>query len=474
MRNTKLYAVLEYFDKKEQSRLRKYLLSPYFNSNEDLVILFETVVKQLNSTKVKAFEKKEVWKKLENTKKYDDVRFRKYMSDLLKLIENFLAQEIYENSPLIRATNLLNAVETKNLTKMHNSTLRTARRLSEQIKHRDADYYYHQYLIELSYHKLTDFDNKRTNETSNEKEIIQNLDFFYFAEKLRIHSSMLSNQYLVKRDMESLFFDEVIEYVKNREFEETPAISIYFQIYLTQVEADNENHYFKLKKLLNKYYTLFPAAQAYDMYIFAMNYCIRRLNQGKPNALEELFILYKELLPKKLILVDGELSPWHFKNIIVTALRLKEYKWTEDFIGEYKNYLPEKIRENAVSFNLAQVYFYQKKYIKVSQILPMIEYEDFTYNLGSKAMLLATYFETNEIEPLYSLFESFRAFLNRHKKFPPDRRESYLNLIKFTKKLTKLKARDKKGIQKLKDDIEKNKNIASINWLLDKITELEP
>ena len=86
-------------------------------------------------------------------------------------------------------------------------------------------------------------------------------------------------------------------------------------------------------------------------------------------------------------------------------------------------------------------------------------------------MLLATYYETDEIEPLFSLFESFRTFLNRHKKFPANRRQNYLNLIKFTKKLTKLADRDKKGIQKLKEEVEATKNIASRNWLLEKIDE---
>ena len=187
--------------------------------------------------------------------------------------------------------------------------------------------------------QLTDFENKRTEKT-NELQMVQNLDYFYFAEKLRVLCSILSRQYLVKSELELPFFDELIKHLENEKFDHIPVITIYYQIYLTQIDSDNEEHYFKLKELLNKYYKLFPQDQAYDMYIFAMNYCIRRLNKGKPNSLNELFLLYKELLPKKLILVDGELSPWYFKNIVVTGLRLKEYEWVEDFINRYKDYLP--------------------------------------------------------------------------------------------------------------------------------------
>lgn len=172
-------------------------------------------------------------------------------------------------------------------------------------------------------------------------------------------------------------------------------------------------------------------------------------------------------------MVEGELSPWYFRNIVVLGLRSGQINWVEDFINIHKNYLPEGMRENAVSFNLAQVYFYQKKYNKVIELLRIVEYEDFTYNLNSKAMLLSAYYELGEIEPLYSLFESYRTYLNRQKDLPVSRRQLYTNLIKFTKKLTSINNNDKKALQKLKQELELNKNVASYNWLMEKIAELE-
>ncbi|MEM1323958.1 MAG: hypothetical protein AAGG75_27100, partial [Bacteroidota bacterium] len=99
--------------------------------------------------------------------------------------------------------------------------------------------------------------------------------------------------------------------------------------------------------------------------------------------------------------------------------------------------------------------------------------EDVSYNLGSKLMLTATYYETDEIEPLYSLLESFRAYLNRHKEIPNQRRKNYLNLIKFTKKLTKVIPGDKKAIDKLKQEIDSSGGIMNEEWLKEKIAELE-
>ena len=106
-------------------------------------------------------------------------------------------------------------------------------------------------------------------------------------------------------------------------------------------------------------------------------------------------------------------------------------------------------------------------------LLNQVEYEDLSYNLDSKSMLLATYYETDEIEPLYHLFESFRVYLNRNKKIPQNRKKRYLNLIKFTKKLTKVMPGDKKAMEKLKTEIAETQGIINLKWLKEKIAELE-
>jgi len=110
-------------------------------------------------------------------------------------------------------------------------------------------------------------------------------------------------------------------------------------------------------------------------------------------------------LEKELIFNEGELSPWVFKNIVLSGLRLGEYDWTEKFIKDYKERLPDESKNNAVTFNLAQLYFFKKDHDKVIRLLHQVEYEDPAYNLNSKIMLIATYYETDELEPLYHLFE---------------------------------------------------------------------
>lgn len=474
MKNSKLVNSISNFNKYEKNRFKKFLQSPYFNKSRDLIILFDEISKLLDKNKYEALDKPYLWKKMNGKQAYDDVRFRKYCSDLLKLVESFLAQEAFEKEPLSKVTYLMEGLTEKKFEKLQNSVINSAGKISEKSNIRSADFYFHQYKIEDSIYALNEYETRRSDRTNIEA-ISNNLDRFYIAEKLRLICAVTTQQNFVNHEYQLDFIDEIRNYLKGDKYKDVPPIALYSQILLTLSEQDVEAHYFKLKAYLDKYGLLFPKKEARDvLYMAAQNYCIRKINQGNQKFLNELFILYQDLLEKEIILGDGELSPWYFRNVVVIALRLGEFEWTEKFINRYKGYLPETFRENAVTFNLAQVYFYQKKYDKVIHQLQNVEYEDVTYNLNSKSMLLATYYETDEIEPLVSLMESFRTYLNRHKEIPQSRKVHYQNLIRYAKRLIKIMPSDRKAIEKLKTEISDNKNyIASYNWLNDKIVELE-
>ncbi|HFA48746.1 MAG TPA: hypothetical protein ENJ95_07000 [Bacteroidetes bacterium] len=474
MHNSKLYSILEYFDKYEQNRLRKFLLSPYFNRNEALVRLFDLLVENINSKTKPDLEKEDLWKKIYLNKDFDDVLFRKNGSDLLKLVESYLAQQVYEENPIYKANFLIKAVGVKKMKELFNSSIRTARRLSRQQVFRTSEYYLGQYQLEKNLFDLMELKHDRQTK-KNVEAILNHLDRFYLAEKLRYGCSVNSQTSMISHEYKLLFFDEIKKHIENYYYEDIPPVAIYYKIYLTQTDTEKKQNYFDLIKLLEKYGDSFPKEEAEFIYQAALNYCVRQVNVGNNKFLVEYFNQYRTLLNKELLIKDGELSPWHFKNIILAALRLGKYDWTEEFINNYQIWLPENMRKNAVSFNLAQLYFYQKNFNNVIQLLQTVEYEDLAYSLNSKTFLLMTYYEIDEIEPLYFLMESFRTYLYRHKDFAYNKRVRYTNLIKFTKQLTKIIPGDKKAIEKLKAEVAKaeEKGIASITWLKEKIAELE-
>ena len=122
---------------------------------------------------------------------------------------------------------------------------------------------------------------------------------------------------------------------------------------------------------------------------------------------------------------------------------------------------------------MAQLYFYQKRYDKVLEQLRFVEYDDISYNLNSKAMLIATYYELDELDLLDSHLDTFNTFIKRRRDLTEGRKAPYKALIRFTKKMTRLIPKDTKAIDKLRAEIKAHPNIANVAWLLEKIKELE-
>ena len=473
MHNNKVYTILHHFDKNDFKQFNKYINSPYFNKSKLLIQYYELLEKQIHSANPDEFPKEKFWKKLFSPLKYNDVRFRKLSSDLLRIIEGFLAQQVYDENNLQKDAYLIESVGRKGIEKYYSSAMRIAENNTQKHQFEDAEFYLSQYRIQKKYHEINQHEYKHS-ERQNLEEIDNLLTKFYLSEKLRYYCAFLSQKQRGTHKYNLNLPREVITLIQQGGNIKEPALSIYYQIYLTYIEEHNVEHYFKLKSLLKKYGDKFQSIEAKTLYDSAINYCVKKGNQGQPKFVQELFDIYEDFLNKGAIYIEDELDPAHFKNIITVALRLGKYDWTEDFIQTKKNKLPEQSRDNAVTFNLARLYYYKKDYDKVISLLREVEYENMVYNLSSKALLLATYYEIDEIDPMYSLLESFRTYLNRRKDIAEDWKKAYLNLIRFTKKLSKIIPGEDKAIQKLKHEMTNaSGGIANVEWLNNKIAELE-
>lgn len=473
MREGKLYQAIIKLNGHELNRLHRFILSPFFNRNEAIIRLFEWVKEDLKIIQKTNVSKETIWSLCFNLDEpYDDGRFRKLQSDLLKLVEEYYAQEVFEANPIHKAKYLLDAIYNERLEDLQTSALKTAKRLAEEQKLRPASFYYYRYEIEQSTFNLTRLQTER-NTKSNIEEIAENLDRFYLAEKLRYYCTILNHQHLADLNYKMLFIDEIIEHVESNNYSDAPPIVIYHQILLSYKEPNERKHFESIKKLIEQHIHIFPETEVSEILDSALNYCIKKMNAGEAEFVREAFSLYQDWLERKLLQVRGTLDPFHFKNIVTIGLRLSEFDWIEKFIHQYSPFLEERYRENAITFNLAQLYFYKKDYLKVIQLLSQVEYDDMTYNLNSKTLLMASYYELDEIEALGSLLDTFRVYLNRNKELPATRRKHYLNTISIVRKLSRIPAGDTKQIEKLAAEVESTQGVVSKNWILEKLSALK-
>ncbi len=462
MKNSRLVALLQTLSNKEIKEIRKFLHDSYFNNRPEVYRLFDYLSDCIQLYKVIPSKEKAFQQILEKAN-YDDQKMRLWMSFLLKLVEKFLVQEALFKDEVKIKTTLTTIYRERNLPKHLERNLRELQVLQQKQIHRNAAFYNKDYQIQYEQYRFASA-NRRMSELNLQK-MSDDLDIAYLSEKLRQSCFSLSHQTIYKTEYHFGMLPEVLSYIENQNLLDTPAIAIYYYGYQTLSQAQQAEYFQSFKKNIVDYGDLFPAEELGDIYLLAINFCIKRYNAGDRFYLKDEFELYQQGLLQNLFLKNNLLSRFTYRNIVTIALILEEFEWVEQFINDYKSKLQKEHRESMYSFSLALLEYSRKNYDLALQLLQKSPYKDLLLNLAAKTVMLKIYYELDEFDPLDAHLEAMRTFIRR-KKIMGYHRENYLNLIYFTKKLMESNPFDRASLKTLHEEIEKSKPIAEKDWLL--------
>ena len=475
MLQSKLVILLESLDKQGFNRFRQYLHSPFFNENQQLILLFDEL-KALLADRAAANGniKVQIWKAIYPSTPYNDLYFRRLCSDLNKQLEQFLIHTHSRQNPMKELVNLLEVLNQPELHKHFRATLRQIRALEERSPLRNSSYHYAKYLTESHCHTHIEKLGNKRQDFQNLEQADYHLDCFYVIQKLKNYCDSLGYSKMLSIESQVELPDGYLDNIEKDVYFKEPAVRAYFLVAKMLLEPDEERHFQQLKTLLENKSQHFNREELDVLYIHLKNYCIStKINSGRHEYFNELFEIYKSLLEKGLLFKNEILLPQAYKNLITVGLHVKAFDWVEQFIQSYTDRLPKENQDNARNYNLAKVYFHQKDYEKVIEQLREVEYKNLVYALGGKLMLLKTYYELNELNALDSLIDSFRVYLRRNKLISREVRQQYMNVLRFVKKLSTVLPGDKELLIKTKQQIVSCKALASKQWLLDKVAALE-
>lgn len=468
MENSKLLSVLKTFTTKEWRLFGEFMHSPYHNKRADLIPFYEYLNKLAPAFPPAKIEREKLFAKLYPGEEFDVKQLNYLMSFTLKLAEEFLAFENIKSEQITLQNHMLKELLQRDLDKHYRYIFNRTEDYLQKQDWRDTDFYYSRYLMANTDNlyflkqKIRKYDERLQNASDN-------LDQFYLCAKLKLLCEMLDRKKSLAADYDLHFLQEVRTYVKQLEMEAIPPIKIYYQILLL-LENDQDDSLFKeFKQLLETYKNVFQKEEIKDIYAYAINYCIRKINRGQSAYLEELFIFYHYAIDKDLLLENEFLSPWAFKNMVGVGLRLQKFDWTEDFIKKYHLRLSPEFKTNALHYNLAELYYYRKDFDQALSELNKVEFSDIYYHLDTKKMMLKIYYEQEEIDVFYSLSAAFKMLLKRNKLISSDNKKTYENFIHL---LGLLIRKDEKLFDKIEQEIKETKLLADRKWLMDKLNEL--
>jgi len=465
MKENKLISLMKQLDKRALTRLDALINSPYFNK-KDAVSRYFDFLRQFHPSFELAWKDDErAYSFVFPQSAYREKEIGYLMSDLVKLIERFLMVETLEQNPLMGKQFLMEIYDKWDLDKAFNKTLRDSHKILEATPFRDHEFFHHSFQLYSRENNHFDKQKKHKMDDSLQK-AIDNLDLYYVCLKLKYCCEMMNRENQVVATYDIKLMDELMTYLENDPIAEEPAIAIYYHILLSLRDKSNVAYYKKVCELLEAHSHLFSFDEARGMFLYVINHCVVKIHMGENEFLGDLLSHYKLILDKGYVFDNGYLSPWTFMNITTAGIRNSAFEWTERFIRDYRKFLHPRFEGNAYNFNLAYLFFNQKKYQKAQELLFKVESHDIFYTCESKELLLRIYYMTEELEAFFSLAESFQVFIRRNKLIRSQKKDLYLNLIKFLRRLCKITGGNKSSLERLKTDVEATPRVSKKGWLI--------
>lgn len=478
MKNTRIARYFTLFDGRNFRKLDRFLESPCSGVFPDTLKLYHV----LRDVKDFSISKEDLFYRVFNRNKFEAQLLANHLKYLCEAIDWFFSVEELAKNKVVQEKLLAKALQKKDSNLHESAIYKMQLSLNNVNKFESHD----KILAELELYQEKDFrfmlDGRREENNALQKKN-DLLDHYFILQKLKALCEMKNRSNIVKAQFDETWKNEVIDCLikKGNSYIKIPSIKIYYVVYLTLTEPNDENNFHELCNLLIKHKDDFAIHELRNLYDFAQNYCIKKLNSGQSNYARILFGLYKDLIERKILMENGKvLSQWDYKNIVTLALRLKEFDWTLKFINDNKVYLPKSEAENAYRYNLANYYSAIEDYSQAKRLLQKVDFTDPFYILGAKSILLRCYYELFDEETFFSHCESFHKLLLRNKSISEYQRKVHANLILYTRKAFRLQLRrfqsrnsvSKKEIENLTDRVKKIGQINNLNWLLDKINEI--
>ncbi|MCB0578988.1 MAG: hypothetical protein KDD10_06720, partial [Phaeodactylibacter sp.] len=450
--------------KQDIREARKWLASPYHNQRQDLPLLFEQLAAA--APEGQPLPREQAWQALYPNQPYDDQQLRLLLSYLYRCLEDFLRQREAEQAPWLQQHLLLAAYRRRGLDSHFQKAYRKLHKQQRAETQRPPEYHLAQYWLEQErYQEESTLGRTREH---NLQELEDQLTCAFLSMKLRQGCFLLAHEAVYKASYHIALEEALLELAGQAPYRDVPAVRVYAHCFRMLRFPEEDRHFADFQNQLFQSIGRFPKPELRDLFLLAINFCIRKINQTAEGYLREALELYQKGLETEVLLENGALSRFTYNNAIGIALRLQEYGWAERFLNHYRPYLETGQQEAAYSLNAARLAFARRQYGQVLAHLQRADYRDLINNMVAKTLQMKAYYELEEFDLLEAHLRTMRAFLRR-KRHIGYHQQNYLNIIRHTQKLLALNPMDKDAAKALEEEIRNAEPLTEKGWLLGKV-----
>jgi hypothetical protein len=484
MLNSKFAGILRTLTKSELKEFRDFVLSPVYNSNKNVIKLFDISRKFAPAFDNPALKKENLFKKLYPGKKNNDTVMRILLSDLLKLGEEFLIFKRAKTGAVGESLLLLEELKERKLDNLYNIHLKDIHKQLENVDDLRNKYFYKFELeiINVDYHVRKD---KQHLICGNVLERAENLIYFTIIELVKnIHDLIINERtYNAKFEfnlpfeiLKSMDVEALMEKIQKYRPVQFSILSLYYNLLMALIDEENEEKFDNLKKSIYSVYEKIPLAERIALFNDLETCCLNRMKYNTGKYRKEIFEVYNLMLKSGIFLPNGKnfMSAQKFKNILLAAVNLNEIEWAENFTSEYINIVQDEYRESMRYYSAAIISFMKKDYGPALENINKVRNDYLILKLDVKSWMLKIYYELNYTDSAYSLIDSYRHFISKNKSLSEYSRERHNNYLKFTSELLKLRSGSVNGsADRLAVLLKNTGNVVHKDWLIEKIKNLK-
>ncbi|MDO8366337.1 MAG: hypothetical protein Q7T20_06035 [Saprospiraceae bacterium] len=461
MEKTLLWEAFATLTTAEIREFNKFLRSPFFNARQQPIVLFDYLEDCRRARRLP----KETEIAVVLNKTQAGVKTRQANSALLALLEKYLIYKEKFQDEGRAFISLAAAYRKRNLGKHFNITLREARQRRKEQPWRHAEYF--QDLNQLEWERYQfDATTLRT-EVFNLQATSDLMDTAFMVRKLQLACVAVSHQTVFKAEYHIGLLSEVLNAIETSDLLETPAIGLYYYCYKFQTDLPEAGQHFeRFRVVLAEHAEAFPPEELRTLYLLAINFGIKKINQSAEGWLRATLDLYQGALSRKLLLENGQISRFAFNNIIAIALKLGELDWVEHFILEHKNLLERQWREATASLGLARVAYARRDFKTALLNLQRSDYKDLINNLTAKTLQLKIFYESGEFDLLENHLKGMKNFIKRHTSIGYHR-TIYSLIVAYTQQMMTLDFKKKDAVEALRIAISGEEGLTEKEWFLE-------
>jgi len=488
MQRSKLFPVLNTLSKSELEDFEKFLHSPYHNQSPSAARLFDVIRERLPDycppTKL------ELHKKLSSERPFKESTMKDLVGKLYKLLKEFLAFERFKRKSLEMDFFLLDELRERGLAKISRNQLSALERNLRVKCGIDSNMLNYWGRIEANRFNLATFGEKGVRQNTIRKQIraLKRSEMFLTVSlAIEIYSDwlnliMLANKYDLPNELgmtkEILNMVDVkrLRVIFKENIECTGILFLYDKLLTAFADFNNINAYCAYKRTFKRLIPKLGRDEVSFHYSKLMGYCILKMNtcQNDYDYKKELFLLYEEFLMNRYFINSKTkyLPAALFRDIIITACRLKEYDWAKKFTETYSRYLPERHCENMLNWGNAFISIARGAIEEGAESLAKVKPNDVILKYDINVLSLKILLGRKDLFHIPDALEKFRKNISDDRILPPQRKVKYKNFIRYYKQLLLAKDSQDNDIDMYRLKLLPEREIADKEWLVEKMYEM--